>query len=420
MIRSLKRALQPAVTDVSVEFKIPKSSNFEVQQSPHTLPPVYKNEKMVVYGIISPKSTPKDHEVSGTAFLKGLILGKPITHSVSFVFNPASKELPSTLPTIHHLAAKALIKDWERENASKEQIVQLSIDSSVVSSHTAFVAVDEEAVEPVTGAMKTWDVKASELYTEGSPNIQHLRLQVDSVQSVMAANIDKVLARGNALDDLGEKAENLSTNSAMFQSQAKSLKKKSGFSFGSFFSGFLGSRSARRSPPSRKIASDSPMDEDGMIGGDLDSNSCSLCSSDDESEAIEEKEEEEPMELSEEKKRSPPSPLARKAKLATESDTLSALIAMQLAGGCWKLDARLLKHFGKSQKEIEDACPAECKGDVATLWATVLVLTLLCKKYASQQDEWELVGMKAESWLKKQTIPSGVTLQDFYTAAEKL
>ena len=50
VIRSLKRALQPAVTDVSVEFKVPPE--FEVLQSPKNLPPVFNGEKMVVYAII--------------------------------------------------------------------------------------------------------------------------------------------------------------------------------------------------------------------------------------------------------------------------------------------------------------------------------------------------------------------------------
>ena len=62
---------------------------------------------------------------------------------------------------------------------------------------------------------------------------------------------------------------------------------------------------------------------------------------------------------------------------------------------------------------IKCDCPIECKGIVATLWATVLILTLLRKKYSSQQDEWELIAMKAKSWMKKQALPSGIIVQDF-------
>ena len=57
---------------------------------------------------------------------------------------------------------------------------------------------------------------------------------------------------------------------------------------------------------------------------------------------------------------------------------------------------------------------------MAMVWATILVLSLLRMKYSSQQEEWELVAMKAESWVKRQTLPSGVSLEDLYKAAERM
>ena len=134
-----------------------------VQQSPQTLPPIYNGEKMVVYGIITAEGSPVDQDITGKAVLRGNILGKKIEHSVPFTFNSVSTSSPS-LPTIHHLAAKALIKDWQDQDKNKEDIVKLSIESSVISSHTAFIAVDEESNEPVAGAMKTWDVTAPFMY----------------------------------------------------------------------------------------------------------------------------------------------------------------------------------------------------------------------------------------------------------------
>ena len=129
------------------------------QQSPRNLPPIYNGEKMVVYGVITTKESPKDHEVSGKAVFKGTILGKKIEHSIPFTFNPVNASSPS-LPTIHHLAAKALITDWQDQDKNKKEIVKLSIESSVISSHTAFIAVDEENSEPITGAVKVWDIQA--------------------------------------------------------------------------------------------------------------------------------------------------------------------------------------------------------------------------------------------------------------------
>jgi len=57
---------------------------------------------------------------------------------------------------------------------------------------------------------------------------------------------------------------------------------------------------------------------------------------------------------------------------------------------------------------------------MAMVWATILVLSLLRRKYSSQQEEWELVVMKAESWVKHQTLPPGVSLEDLYKATEKI
>ena len=155
VIRSLKRALQPAITDVSVQFKVPKE--YEVLQSPQNLPPVFNGEKLVVYGILKSKAaSKKEKRVDCTAILKGNVLGKSQEHKVPFTLD-SSEAL--NLPTIHHLAAKALITDWESEGKDKKSIVQLSVEASVISSHTAFIAVDEESSEPVAGAMKTYDLR---------------------------------------------------------------------------------------------------------------------------------------------------------------------------------------------------------------------------------------------------------------------
>jgi len=49
----------------------------------------------------------------------------------------------------------------------KKMIINLSIESSVVSTHTAYVAVDEEQDKPIAGAIKTWDITAAMAEQEG-------------------------------------------------------------------------------------------------------------------------------------------------------------------------------------------------------------------------------------------------------------
>ena len=348
VIRSLKRALQPAVTDVSVDFQLPRS--YVVQQSPQNLPAIYNGEKVVVYGIITAKGSPVDQEITGRAVLKGNILGKKIEYSIPFTFNAVSTSPPS-LPTIHHLAAKALIKDWQDQDRNKEEIIKLSIESSVLSSHTAFIVVDETSNQPVASAMKTWDITAPFIQTFGC-GMPRRRKQT-------------------ARRSTGGKAPRRHLTSSR-NVQGASLKKKAA--------------AKKKAAPRKSIALPKRHTADSAPSP------------------------------SRSRARSR-SPITKSRSSKSSTIDLYGIIAGQQANGSWSLNTAMACIQGKMAVTMGD-CPIECKGIVATVWATVLILTLLRKKYSSQQDEWELVAMKAESWVKKQALPSGITIQDFYTAAE--
>ena len=118
---------------------------------------LFSGDKAVVYGILTGPSELMS-PVDCTASLKGQIRDQPVEYSIPFEVPGNSPSFP--IPIIHHLASKALIKDWAQDGGNKKsEIVKLSIESSVVSSHTAFVAIDENN-QPVKGAMKTWDITA--------------------------------------------------------------------------------------------------------------------------------------------------------------------------------------------------------------------------------------------------------------------
>ena len=164
MISSLKRALQPSITDIKVQFELPE--DYQVIQAPHKPPVIFNGDKTVVYGVISSKSPTQLPSASCTckAVLKGQMLDNKVEFEIGFQL-PGEDPLFS-LPVIHHLAAKSLIKDWqdgyglEGISEKKDNIVKLSVESSVVSSHTAYIAVDEEQDKPIEGAIKTWDLSA--------------------------------------------------------------------------------------------------------------------------------------------------------------------------------------------------------------------------------------------------------------------
>ena len=341
MIRSLKRALQPAITDVSVEFLVPKEC--EVTQSPQNIPPIFNAEKLVVYATFKSKKPLKVEECA--AILKGNMLGATVEHKVPFVLDSSAAE-PS-LPVIHHLAAKALITDWETEEKEKKSIVDLSVESSVISSHTAFIAIDEESSEPVSGSMKTYDLQAR--YERHLFGVFHCAASAPMKKSRGAGPI------------------------GMFKKGMKMGKK------------VAAPLSAPRSAP--HSLGDSDEDEDcfappppsapGSFGGG-----------------------------------GPPS--------AKPVDTLDNLISAQQLDGSWELTSSFAQLIGKPLSDLEAACPIGREGVGAAVWATVLAVSLLRSRYSSQQDEWELIAMKAESWLKKQSLPPGTTLEKLFEDAQKL
>ena len=379
VIRSLKRAFQPAVTDVRVEFKVP--GGYEIMQSPQNLPPVFNGEKLVVYGILKAKGSARDS--SGKAVLRGMILGKKLEHSVSFQLVRIPGVAPK-LASIHHLAGKALVKDWESEGQSKESVVKLSIESSVISSHTAFVVIDEENSEPISGAMKTWDIRASENVLCGA-----LGVAGGPVLPVRLASKKNYLRRRCT------SGARMSETPVWSTCNALSLPSPPG-------PALMGMRLPVPPPPAASI-----------MGRSLEPMSSEPMSPPSRSEA--------PRSINIRAKSAAMSMSSslRDAGPQVSMDYLPLLVSSQQANGSWILNAGLSRLLGKALAELEGACPVECRDDMAGVWATLLALCQLRHKYSSQQDEWELIAMKAESWLKRQPLPAGVTLSDLKQAAEK-
>ncbi|KAL3876456.1 hypothetical protein ACJMK2_034301 [Sinanodonta woodiana] len=65
-----------------------------------------------------------------------------------------------------------------------------------------------------------------EKYSKKEDNIKVLQSQVDEVKGVMTQNIEKVIERGERLDDLLDKTDELQAQSSTFQKTANKIKKK--------------------------------------------------------------------------------------------------------------------------------------------------------------------------------------------------
>ncbi len=429
---------------MSVKFAV-SGQECTVQQSPEKLPPIYNGEKLVVYGVISAKLP-----LNGTATLKGRMGDTKIEQQLSIEIQPTSKE--HSLFPIHHLAAKALIKDWQSQRRVKGDIVKLSIEGSVISSFTAFIAVNEESSEAVSSALKTYDLQADsssiqslqqqQIIMAVASSIQadcssllSLQQQVDQVKMVVASNVENVIERGERLEDIQCQSESLQLNAASFNRSATRSKGSGGL--GGFFSNLFGGRSKKQNssenaPPTLSSQTNSAalrsdcmnecMDECMDDGDDdsfcLDEGTMSLekemlvdedmlmaLSAATPSPKLAAKKSSAPPKSAAKNSSAPPKSAAKNSP-SVPSDILTALVNAQQANGSWAMSPTFATYFGKSTtKELEDSCPKDIP---MVVWSTVLVLLLLKKRFSGQEEEWELIAMKANSWLKKQAIPTSV------------
>ncbi|XP_029301684.1 von Willebrand factor A domain-containing protein 5A-like [Cottoperca gobio] len=83
-------------------------------------------------------------------------------------------------------------------------------------------------------------------------------------------------------------------------------------------------------------------------------------------------------------------------------DPLLQLVSLQKASGYWVLDPALSAALGKTSEEVENTKPSGVNKEV---WATILALIWLHGFKMDSQEEWELLAMKAASWLRAQNAP---------------
>ena len=325
---------------------------------------LFSGDKAVVYGILKGPSELMS-PVDCTASIKGRTQDQPVEYSIPFEVPGNSPSFP--IPIIHHLAAKALIKDWERDGGDKKsQIVKLSIESSVVSSHTAFVAIDEND-KPIQGAMKMWDLTATVIQPQMVP------LSSSSSASMVGC------VRRSAGPRLP------SSRAAMTSGGGGGPPPPPGGAYPSL---------SMACPPMAKGAS-------GGSGVSWRKDSSQS-----------------PIQAKKKEKKSQRESLGSGS--VGDADPLSGLISQQQADGSWRLDDVTAKLLSKSLQELKGGCPVTCEGGVSTLWATVLCVVYLEVKHASQKDEWELIAMKAEQWLGSRPLPAGADLSTLKAAAMKV
>ena len=455
VIASLKRALQPAVTDFEVAFDIP--SGFQAAQAPAKLPVLYNGDKTTIFGILKSKALSDDPlhtSLVGSATLRGKVLGQPFEYLLQFSIHEPSASNTMSQTFVHQLAAKALIQDWQSESSRKKDVIDLSIESSVISSHTAYIAIDEDQDKPIEGAIKVWDVLAAtaqqgpvysgfafssgynmvpttsmygskgthdrgcqQMAQQGVPQfgMHHVPPTLGVSSGLMGHTGNTCMSfSGGALDcDLlcpSPKMMSLQTPSPSYSPTSPSY---------SPTSPSYSPTSPSYSPTSPSYSSTSPSYD--SLGGPLptaqlfgDLNPAAgappllpptRLSTFGAPPFLNEQFGAPPLVPTQAYQSSHQSSrvMFRQPNSGSlfggfqSSEVLTKIISLQHAEGFWVLEDVAAQIFHCSVSELSSHCPVVCG---AAVWATALMLAYLEHKFAGQNNEWELLAMKSELWLE--------------------
>ena len=321
--------MQPAVTNTQISYTVPEGVT--VTSAPNgSVPPIFIDERMIVYAILHQSSLLAEPQKASIR-LSGDLLGAKVEHNLKFqVPVSVTKESLSQVSTIHHLAAKKLIKEMELHAGSGNndaELIQLSCDSNVICSGTAFIAVDEERKEAVKGSLETWDILADVGYEFSSLATLRPSLGMGSPKEKKLGDKPFILCKRTQ----HYYAEQYYDDAKQYTHPKRFCAVSNTFSQSDHF-----------------LAPDNP---------------------------------------------------------------LSTVINLQLANGSWEMSEDLARVVGQPTTKIQEACPAPCKGAMCVIWATIIVLSYLQLRQSNFKDEWELIARKAETWITKQNLPEGCSIQ---------
>ena len=345
------------------------------------IPSIYNGEKTVIYGLLMEKSEQKGKSMKCKATLTGDIIGKKFKFDVPFELTDGPSE--EDVSVIHQLAVKKMIQEWQDdeepfEQKHKKKIIELSTDASVVSRYTAYIAVDVAQNKPVSGSMQSYELFAEEKMVR---SCGHRAVSVARSQMKMSAAPMMKMRTAPMMK--------MSLDSPpMGMPLAVSLPRTSGTSV-----------------MKRKEKSASVMKSNAAVDARLD--------------GIEKlSQSEQLMEVSDMACES----MMQNTTSSVKQTGVNFIVSLQQANGSWLLNDQLAGDVvSKSVEELKRCCPVSCDDTVmANIWATLVVIELLKKKYPSMLEELELVIMKAEQWLSKQALSSGVNLAVLKEGAIKI
>ncbi|KAM7150678.1 von Willebrand factor A domain-containing protein 5A-like isoform 1-T1 [Macrochelys suwanniensis] len=155
-LQSLKRALQPAVTGISLSWDLPPGMEAALLgRGPEV---IFPGQRCLVYAQLRGQPQPPDTAV-GSVTLQYRIQDQTYKETLQFPLQPQDGD---RLP-VHRLAAKSLLLELEGavdtgSERDRRRVLETSLSSGVICSLTAYVGMDMERGQPVQGPLVRRDI----------------------------------------------------------------------------------------------------------------------------------------------------------------------------------------------------------------------------------------------------------------------
>ncbi|XP_018526146.1 von Willebrand factor A domain-containing protein 5A isoform X8 [Lates calcarifer] len=310
VMQSLRFALQPAVVDISVTWDLPKGVSVTALSPPITT--LFQGQRSLIYAQLTGQSS---DAAEGCVTVKYSLAGHPSQNQLHFSLKPEE----DTGLTVHRLGARTLIRSLEMEEREhrgqqdggvKEKVVELSVQSGVSSSFTAFIAVNKGNNKPIEGPLVHRDVPVPMIGI-----CQGRRVQ----RSLPAFGAPMALRKA-------------SPACGTFFATRSYMGAVHGFGTPVSLDLTCNIKSAMKRPPDAPLLHDAPASVNYSNAGDTEGTIIKQPS----------------------------------------RDPLLQLVSLQKASGCWVLDPALAAALGKTSEEVEKPKPASVNQEVwATILALI-------------------------------------------------
>ncbi|XP_017163607.1 von Willebrand factor A domain-containing protein 5A-like [Poecilia reticulata] len=430
VMESLRFALHPTVVDISLTWDLPKGMSATVLSPP--IKSLFQGQRSVIYSQLSGKISKASE---ACVKVKYSLAGHPCENQLHFSLKPSE----NTGLTVHRLAARTLIHSLEMKmrepsgfnNDAKRKVVKLSVESGVNSSFTAFIAVDKTTNKVIQGPLVRRNVPTACLVRRNVPTaspdyrplnsrrvpgpeyeslnptytgMQSKNYSRDAYQPLKSCRVrpdyGSVLLRStprcNSQESdsyrglLRRSGQDLFASAAKFKEKTAGRREDLRCCSVALDDWDGSSRHYEETGKSLAVSVPPRSSSHKMSGTNVFSQMKKRFS-------VFMKPHEKSTETDAPKRSVRDSKHVEKKNL--HKDPLLQLVSLQKASGSWRLDEDLAAVLGKSKEEVEKSKPREVKQEV---WTTILALIWLHGFKTDKKAEWELLSMKAASWLNDQ------------------